>query len=92
MEEQAQGGEPLPLLSRWRRSANGGTIAALIVFINITFIITILISFMRSTLPHPAVIPNLNMALYATVAIQPQTVESLCICATCGGQLPSNHA
>ena len=52
MEEEAQGGEPL---SRWRRSAIGrGIIAAVIVFINIT----ILISFTRSTLPHPAVIPT----------------------------------
>ena len=41
-----------------RRSAAWGTIAAVIVFINITIIITILISFPRSTLPHPAVIPT----------------------------------
>ena len=33
-----------------------------IIFINIT----ILISFMRFTLPRPAVIPYLNMVLYAT--------------------------
>jgi hypothetical protein len=59
-------GRPSPPLSRWRRSAIGGTIAAVIVFINITFFITILISFQRSTLPHPAVIPYLNMVLYAT--------------------------
>ena len=38
----------------------------MIVFINIIIMITILISFTRSTLPHPAVIPNLNMVLYAT--------------------------
>ena len=55
-----------PPLSRWRRSAIGGTIAAVIVFINITIIITILISFTRSILPHPTVIPYLNMVLYAT--------------------------
>ena len=41
-------------------------IAMVIVFINITIIIIILISFTRSTLPHPAVIPYLNMVLYAT--------------------------
>ena len=35
-----------------------GIIAAVIVFINITIIITILISFTRSTLPNPAVIPT----------------------------------
>jgi hypothetical protein len=55
-------GETLSPLSRWRRSAAGGTIAAVIVFINIT----IFISFQRSTLPHPAVVPYLNMVLYAT--------------------------
>ena len=65
MEEEAQGGDSLPP-SRWRRSAAGGTIAAVIVFITITFFITFLISFKRSTLPHPAVIPYLNMVLYAT--------------------------
>src|SRR5215216_1766056 len=54
-----------PPLSRWRRSAAGGTIAAVIIFINITFFITILISFKRSTLSHPVVIPYLNMVLYA---------------------------
>ena len=56
MEEEAQGGEPL-LLSRWRRSAIGrGIIAVVIVFINITITITIPISFTRSTLLNPAVI------------------------------------
>ena len=38
----------------------------MIIFINITFFITFIISFKRSTLPHPAVIPYLNMVLYAT--------------------------
>ena len=65
MEEEAQGGDSPPL-SRWRQSAAGGTIAAVIVFINITLFITVLISFKRLTLPHPAVIPYLNMVLYAT--------------------------
>ena len=60
-------GETLsPPLSRWRRSGAGGTIAAVIVFINITVFITFLITFTQSTLPHPTVIPYLNMALYAT--------------------------
>ena len=63
MEEEAQGGDPL---SRWRRSATGGTIAEVIVFIYITIFITFLISFNWFTLPHPAVIPYLNMVLYAT--------------------------
>ena len=56
MEEEAQGGGGTsPPFFRWRRSAIGrGIIAAVIVFINIT----ILISFTRSTLPHPAVIPT----------------------------------
>ena len=46
-------------LSPSRGEAIGrGIIAAVIVFINITIIITILISFTRSTLPHPAVIPT----------------------------------
>ena len=49
---------------------HGGTITAVIVFINITIFITILISFMRSTLPHPAVIPYLNMVLYVNIMIQ----------------------
>ena len=48
-------GRTSPPLSQWLRSAIGrGIIAAVIVFINIT----ILISFTRSTLPHPAVIPS----------------------------------
>ena len=52
-------GRTSPPLFRWRRSAIGrGIIAMVIVFINITIIITILISFTRSTLPHPAVIPT----------------------------------
>ena len=52
-------GRTSPHLFRWRRSAIGrGIIATVIVFINITIIITILISFTRSTLPHPAVIPT----------------------------------
>ena len=55
-----------PHLSRWRRSAIGETIAAVIIFINITIFITFLISFKQSTLPHPTVIPYLNMVLYAT--------------------------
>ena len=60
-----RGRTSLPL-SRWRRSAIGrGIITVVIVFINITIIITILISFTWSTLPHPAVIPYLNMVLYA---------------------------
>ena len=59
MEEEAQGGRTSPPLSWWRRSAIGrGIIAEVIIFINITIVITILISFMRSTLPHPAVIPT----------------------------------
>ena len=50
MEEEAQG-RTSPPLSRWYRSAIGrGIIAAVIVFINITIIITILISFTWSTL------------------------------------------
>ena len=57
MEEEAQGGGLLLL-------SHGG--AAVIIFINITIIITILISFTRSTLPQTAVIPYLNMELYAT--------------------------
>jgi len=52
-------GRTSPPLFRWRRSAmERGIIATVIVFINITIIITILISFTRSTLPHPAVIPT----------------------------------
>ena len=48
-------GRTSPPLSWWRRSAIGrGIIVAVIVFINIT----ILVSFTRSTLPHPAVIPT----------------------------------
>ena len=59
MEEEAQGGEPLLLsLGGPAVPSGGGIIAAVIVFINITIIITILISFTRSTLPHPAVIPT----------------------------------
>ena len=50
-------GRTSPPLSWWHRSAIERGIAAVIVFINIT-IITILISFTRSTLPHPAVIPT----------------------------------
>ena len=45
-----------PSPSAWRSPAE--IIVAVIVFINITIIITILISFTRSTLPHPAVIPT----------------------------------
>ena len=60
-------GETLsPPLSRLRRSAAGGTIAAVIIFINITIFITFLMSFQRSTHSHPTVIPYLNMVLYAT--------------------------
>ena len=56
-------GRTSPPLSQWRRSAiERGIIATVIVFINIT----ILISFTWSTLPHPTVIPYLNMVLYAT--------------------------
>ena len=66
MEEEAQGRRLSPPLSWWHRSATEGTIAAVIVFINITIFITFLISFKRSTLLHPAVIPYLNMVLYAT--------------------------
>ena len=53
-------GRTSPPLSRWHRSAIGrGIIAVVIIFINITIIIiAILISFTRSTLPHPAVIPT----------------------------------
>ena len=48
-------GRTSPPLSRWHRSAIGREIiAAVIVFNNIT----ILISFTRSTLPHPVVIPT----------------------------------
>ena len=47
-------GRTSPPLSRWRQSASGrGIIAVVIVYINITTIITILISFMRSTLCTP---------------------------------------
>ena len=67
MDEEAQGVRTSPPLSRWRRSAIGrGIITAVIVFINITIIIIILISFMPSTLPDPTVITYLNMVLYAT--------------------------
>ena len=52
-------GRTSPHLSRWRRSAIGrGIIAAVIIFMNITIIITIPISFTRSTLPYPDVIPT----------------------------------
>ena len=54
-----KGGGTSPPLSRWRRSAIGrGIITAVIVFIHISIIITILTSFTRSTLPRPAVIPT----------------------------------
>ena len=52
-----------PPISLWRQSAAGGTIATVIVFINITIFITFLIYFKRSTLSHPVVIPYLNMVL-----------------------------
>ena len=58
MEEEAQGGEPLLLSLGGAGVASGGDIATVIVFINITIIITILISFTRPTLPHPAIIPT----------------------------------
>ena len=55
MEEEAQGGRTSRPLSWWHRSAIGrGIIAAVIVFIAVT----ILISFTRSTLLHPTVIPT----------------------------------
>ena len=59
MENARTRGRTSPPLSWWHLSAIGrGIIAAVIVFINITIIITILIYFTRSTLPHPAVIPT----------------------------------
>ena len=69
MEEEAQGGEPL-LLS----SGGAGALPEAIIITAIstntatifTIIITILISFTRSTLLHPIVIPYLNMVRYAT--------------------------
>ena len=59
MEEEAQGGEPL---FRWRRSAIGrGIIAVVIVFIKITIIMLL-----RGPLSAPRCNPYLNMVLYAT--------------------------
>ena len=64
MEEEAQGGDSLPL-SLGGTSAAGGTIAVVIVFFNISIFITILISFMQS-LSRTRCNPYLNMMLYAT--------------------------
>ena len=55
-------GENLSSLSVAPSAIGRGIIAVVIVFINIT----ILISFTRSTLPHPALMPYLNIVLYAT--------------------------
>ena len=58
MEEEAQGGEPLLLSLGGTGVPSGGESSPVIVFINITILITILIYFTRSTLPYPAVIPT----------------------------------
>ena len=58
MEEEAQGENLSSSLLVALECHQEGNHPAVIVFINSTIIITILISFTRSTLPHPAVIPT----------------------------------
>ena len=72
-----------PSLSRWRRSATGGTIITAIVFINVAvftnIVITFLTSFQRSTLLQPAVIPYLNMVLDAIYYHYDDFLRLLCV-------------